>query len=415
MPRKPQKTENNTTLSVNDWTSSDVAVWLNKIGFQVYVDLFCDQHRIDGKALLTLSEQDLRMPPLEVNILGDIKRLMIEIRKLQSKNQSAIEDLGFSASMSSLRLLNSYGRVPRRHNSSVSTISDYDDYMDPHMYSHKLKPEYIKLFISFTYMVLVFWCTAFTMVVAHDRVPDMQKYPPLPDLFLDNMPYVPWAFDMCEMTALCLGTITIVVLIFHKHRFIIMRRLFAMSGTVFMLRCITMFITSLSVPGTHLDCHPRVNDDVWAKLNRALLICRGFGMSLQGVRSCGDYMFSGHTVIVTMLNFFNTEYIPHRLHYIHIASWVMNMFSIFFILAAHEHYSIDVFIGFYITSRLFLYYHSLANNRVLKQPDHMRTRIWFPMFSFFESSIDGVVPNEYEWPLPWPQSWKLYFDKKKHK
>ena len=221
MPRKPQKMENNTpmtTLSVNEWKSSDVAVWLDKIGFQVYVDLFCEQHRIDGKALLTLSEQDLRMPPLEVNVLGDIKRLMIEIRKLQSKNQSAVEELGFSASMSSLRLLNSYGRVARRHNSSVSTISDYDDYMDPHMYSHKLKPEYIKLFISFTYMVLVFWCTAFTMVVAHDRVPDMQKYPPLPDLFLDNMPYVPWAFDMCEMTALCLGTITIVVLIFHKHR-----------------------------------------------------------------------------------------------------------------------------------------------------------------------------------------------------
>lgn len=38
-----------------------------------------------------------------------------------------------------------------------------------------------------------------------------------------------------------------------------MRRMFAMSGTVFMLRCITMFITSLSVPGKHLDCHPRVS------------------------------------------------------------------------------------------------------------------------------------------------------------
>lgn len=72
------------------------------------------------------------------------------------------------------------------------------------------------------------------------------------------------------------------------------------------------------------------------------------------------------------------------------------MFGIFFILAAHEHYSIDVFVAFYISSRLFLYYHTLANNQALMSHDSNRTRVWFPMFSYFESSVRGMTPNEYD-------------------
>lgn len=30
---------------------------------------------------------------------------------------------------------------------------------------------------------------------------------------------------------------------------------------------------------------------------------------------------------------------------------------------------------------------------------NFRTRIWFPLLSFFESEVDGIVPNEYESPL----------------
>ena len=100
------------------------------------------------------------------------------------------------------------------------------------------------------------------------------------------------------------------------HRFILLRRFFALSGTVFLLRCVTMLITSLSVPGTHLQCNPRVVKDsdewkkhgeLWTKIQHAYIIWRGAGMSIQGVRTCGDYMFSGHTVALTMLNFFITE------------------------------------------------------------------------------------------------------------
>ncbi len=74
----------------------------------------------------------------------------------------------------------------------------------------------------------------------------------------------------------------------------------------------------------------------------------------------------------------------------------MNIFGLFFILAAHEHYSIDVFIAFYITSRLFVYYHSLANNKVLFQRDQRRVKIWFPLFSYFEANVPSQIPNEYE-------------------
>lgn len=86
------------------------------------------------------------------------------------------------------------------------------------------------------------------------------------------------------------------------------------------------------------------------------------------------------------------------MYWLHTTSWIMNMFGLFFILGAHEHYSIDVFVAFYITSRLFLYYHSLANNMVLFQSDHQRVKVWFPLFSFFESNIRSMVPNEYQWP-----------------
>ncbi|KAJ8887810.1 hypothetical protein PR048_014028 [Dryococelus australis] len=80
-----------------------------------------------------------------------------------------------------------------------------------------LKPELCKALLSLLYLFVVTWITAFVMVIVHDRVPDMKRYPPLPDIFLDNVPPIPWAFKMCEWTGTVLFLILVGVLLFHKH------------------------------------------------------------------------------------------------------------------------------------------------------------------------------------------------------
>lgn len=110
-------------------------------------------------------------------------------------------------------------------------------------------------------------------------------------------------------------------------------------------------------------------------------------------------MFSGHTTFLTLLNFFISEYTPRNFYYLRILTWTLNTVGITLILASHEHYSIDVLLAFYITSRLFLYYHALANNRALQQPDQFRSKVWFPMFYYFETNVNGIVPDEYSSPF----------------
>lgn len=81
--------------NVRSWTVKQVGRWLREEGFSDYVDLLCNKHRLDGTSLLTLTEFDLRSPPLELKVLGDIKRLMLSVRKLQKQNADALEELGF--------------------------------------------------------------------------------------------------------------------------------------------------------------------------------------------------------------------------------------------------------------------------------------------------------------------------------
>lgn len=237
------------------WTCKDVGIWLKKSGFERYTELLTIRHKIDGKALLLLTENDLRLPPMEIEILGDLKRLWFVISQFQKQNQLLSSQCNGFIKKVNYDEVDSPPQIYQKREfgneeeinyrviaSSISSVS-----------------ETWRTCLSVLYAFMVFYLTAFLMTVVHDRVPDMKKYPPLPDIILDNVPLIPWAFKMCEFTGIVLGSVWVTVLFLHKHRMILLRRMAALFGTLFLLRCATMFVTSLSVPGVHLECSGKVS------------------------------------------------------------------------------------------------------------------------------------------------------------
>lgn len=57
---------------VYEWSVSDVASWLRENGLSQHEDLLCKVHQLDGASLLSLTESDLRMQPVEMHILGKL-------------------------------------------------------------------------------------------------------------------------------------------------------------------------------------------------------------------------------------------------------------------------------------------------------------------------------------------------------
>eukprot|EP00795_Rhopilema_esculentum_P005365 gene5365-543_t len=272
---------------VENWTCEGVSVWLESQDLGEYCELLSKFHKIDGKALLSLTEEDLRTPPVCISILGDVKRLIRAIEELKREKNpldsaSSTSDCSVGSDDSNCqKSAHPAARNRSSRESSYSSVSKKKKYRNKKeeksfdrldSFSHDEEDnkgevydndddmsEISRTMISVAYLWSSLLFTSFIMTLAHDRVPDMKTYPPLPDIVLDNIPFIPWAFEMCEVCACALGLMWLLVLIFHKHRLILIRRMCALSGTIFLLRAFTMYVTSMSVPGVHLDCNSAVS------------------------------------------------------------------------------------------------------------------------------------------------------------
>jgi len=265
------------------------------------------------------------------------------------------------------------------------------------------------LLLAFLFVLASWFLTTISLALVHERVPDRNVYGPLPDVFLDNVPAADWALDVSEILIIISTTSILVLVFFHRYRYdmmlpprwcdvkmlsdrrsIVMRRLFFLLGLLYLMRSITMYVTVLPVASTTYYCSPKTNNtDAGVIIVRALRILlglplyplcipwktilifhiefEGMGLSINGQHVfCGDYIYSGHTVILTVTSLVIQEYTPQKWYPLHALSWVVTLIGVIFVMVAHGHYTIDVLIAYYITTRLWWIYHTLASNNSLK-------------------------------------------------
>lgn len=142
-----------------------------------------------------------------------------------------------------------------------------------------------------------------SLSIVHERMPDRAVYKPLPDIVLDNVASVDWVLDVSEVLIMVQVNACILLVLFHKHKFIVMRRIFLMMSILYFMRSITMFVTVLPVSSETYYCSPKSPNGYSALLiaKRAFQLMSGFGLSINGKHTyCGDYIYSGHTVMLVL-------------------------------------------------------------------------------------------------------------------
>ncbi|KAI6195967.1 Phosphatidylcholine:ceramide cholinephosphotransferase 1 [Aphelenchoides besseyi] len=198
----------------------------------------------------------------------------------------------------------------------------------------------------------------------HDLVPDQ---PPLPDIIFDNFTYRPAAMRISECLMLSLLIVLAILIFVHEHRWILVRRIATLAALLYFGRAVTMFVTQLPKADPNFYCSPKLdlkNRTVNGVLIRATRFFSAFGLVMAGNENlalCGDYVYSGHTIVLVLCYLFIVESA------------------------------------------------SLVGVDPHCEDNHLRKVIWYPLFEYMEASVYQRLPQKYSLPFTWYRQSYLRF------
>ena len=122
--------------------------------------------------------------------------------------------------------------------------------------SDKIPQEPLKTLLALLFLGTGFLVTSFSLAFTHDRHPGIE---PLPDVVLDNIKYQSWGLDVSEYLLMISTLTAILVVLLHKHRLIILRRIWLLLGVLYYYRAMTFFVTVLPKADEEYECAPISN------------------------------------------------------------------------------------------------------------------------------------------------------------
>jgi len=217
-----------------------------------------------------------------------------------------------------------------------------------------LKPTLQRLLVSFLFYGVALYTMSVMAVVGGMRYP--RQISELPDLGFEILPVLDNQNTNIPNGLMTFAIVaTVVRALFHDKGVTMVRRFLVIHGVTALFRCVCLAATSYPDPNKLCQSYrsPETAGAFWLET----IIHHGF-------LTCGDLMFSGHTLIYVLcaLTWHKwTSFIEK------VVIWILMIGACISLVATHMHYTDDVIIAFYISVTSFYIYHYYAESPILRK------------------------------------------------
>jgi len=207
-------------------------------------------------------------------------------------------------------------------------------------------PAFWKMVFVFSLFIPILLLTGCALIITNARRPPP---PLLPDIVHQMVPYYPLNRFIDNIMIFIIVS-EFFFIVFDSQRFVILRRVGAVYAILCTFRIITMTVTSLPDPS---PLCPHAGE------HKIVFNMRGVFKMLTGGLTCGDMIFSGHTIGFLLPCLFHNFYFKKPIGYIY---WALAIIGPIMLIISRLHYTVDVVISFFCTSCVFYIYHIIAEN-----------------------------------------------------